>query len=821
MTSQKSLKNNVNKNDFKRSLIGSLPFPLIAFAVLFIMVTVPVFQYVTAEEFLMMKEHTEISMYLAPQSTIYYSFDFLPIGMVICGMLTALKSFYFMLSKKQVNVFLSLGVKRKTMVTNRLLSGVITLFAAVLVPILLIYITNIVSFGYHPYQTSLFLYFTALLFVCGFVGYALISSMIMVSGNAFEAVASALAATAIPILTFCTVNSVVWSYLKGYIRSSLNYEKFAYVLTPWTMAVNLHDERRENSGEYIGSLDRITPQFILKPVMRDTTPEEFKLPEYMSVDWGFIFPIVIWLVVAIALIGVTYYLFNRRKAEHANSLGKFPVSRAVLGTCASVIITYIFAECFKYDYVSLSAFFFVTISVVLVAYFLIQLILTRKPKIAFKSLKWCYVLVGVFAVCCILINTEFLGQYNKIPDKADVKSVTIEAKELCGFEHYIYPWNEGENFVESSTDESKKAVLEAYELLKNEKVVYNENGDCLTSVTLGIRDNDGKMKYRDFDIYSEETYMKYIQLVYGSDYFDAILKNYLVDDIPENTENDSTGYLQKFNWAFSDNDMIVSTDGENCEELDLIDDVDGLCKALYDDISKMTFEELFKNNKKPVGILVKGLEKEGYSICTPTYVSSVYYPINKHGVTYQMGEDKFLPDPDIRHGLIDSNVPVYDNMTNTLKFLKDNGYEIETEPLKVKEVLYADKKMSFTEAQNEFARVNKENYRGYGDYDDNIFDYNSPMFEMTFFGYDSNYNMGYFIETDATVTEYDMLQMIYKDAGQPLVSVKDSVKAQEIADKTVSQYMTLNDDGRYVYVIYEGDVMAWYYLPEANLSVIE
>ena len=68
------------------------------------------------------------------------------------------------------------------------------------------------------------------------------------------------------------------------------------------------------------------------------------------------------------------------------------------------------------------------------------------------------------------------------------------------------------------------------------------------------------------------------------------------------------------------------------------------------------------------------------------------------------------------------------------------------------------------------------------------------MFEGSFFGYDAKYNMGYFIDTSAPVTEYDMLNMIYKDAGNPLTSVKDTAKAQEIADKTVSQYIQLRGD---------------------------
>ncbi len=814
MTSQKSLKNNVNKNDFKRSLLGSLPFPLIALVLLFTMVTVPVFQYVTAEEFLMAKEHTEISMFLTEHSTFYYAFDLLPIGMVICGMLTALKSFSFMLSKKQVNVFLSLGVKRKTMVTNRLISGVISLFTAVFVPLLLIYITNIVSFGYHSYQTSLFLYFTALLFVCGLVGYSLISAMIMVSGNAFEAIASALAITAIPILIFSTAYSVMNYYLKGFIRGSFDFETFAFVLTPWTMALNLQTEISDTYGGDAYYYDIITPRKILSPLHRDVPLDEFKIPKEYNVDWGFILPIVIWLVVAVVLIGVTYYLFNRRKAEHANSLGKFPVSRAVLGTCAFTLVTYVLTEWFGYE-VNISPLFFLVTAIAVIAYFLVQLILTRKLKIAFKSLKWCFVLVGTFAVCCILINTGFLGQYNKTPDKADVKSVAIEATELSGYEHWIYPWNPGENFVESSTDESKQAVLEAFELLKNEKVDYNE--DYLTSITLGIRNNDGKVKYRNFDIYTEETYIKYIQLVYGSDYFDAILKNYLVDDIPENTEYDSTGHLKKFKWAYSDKDMIIEIDNK----LNYIEDVDGLCEALYKDLSKMTVEDLFKNNNQPVGILIRSsvdVDWPGYSV---TYANSPYYPLTDHEMAFQVADDKIIEEPDMAHGLIDSHIPVYADMTNTLTFLKDNGYELTTEPTKVKEVLYTDSKMSLYEAQKGFAKANKDDYRGWGQYDSMLPDYKTPMFRQNDFVYHSNDPIAYFIDKDAPMTEYDMLQMIYKDAGHPLTSVKDTAKAQEITDKTVSQYMTLDDDGRYVYVVYENNVMAWYYLPEANVNVLK
>jgi len=193
MTSQKSL-NNVNRNDFVRSLKESLLFPVIAFIILFFFMTAPVISYVTNEDFLMQTVHNEISVFLTDTSSFYYMFaEIVPAGMVACGMLTAAKSFYYLVSKKQVNVFLSLGVKRNTMLKNRILSAVITLFTAVFVPMLIIYITNIVNFGMSAHLTKVFLYVTTMLFVSGLIGFALASMMFMVSGNIFEAAFSILA----------------------------------------------------------------------------------------------------------------------------------------------------------------------------------------------------------------------------------------------------------------------------------------------------------------------------------------------------------------------------------------------------------------------------------------------------------------------------------------------------------------------------------------------------------------------------------------------------------------------------------------------------
>ncbi len=816
MTSQKSLKNNVNSNDFKRSLLGSILFPAVAFIVLFVFLTIPIIQYVTDKDFLMQQVHNEVSMFLAPDSTFSYMFELLPIGMIACGMLTAAKSFNYLLSKKQVNVFLSLGIKRNTMFVNRLFSGIIALFVAVSVPMFIIYITNIVNFGITAHLTKLFLYVTSLLFVAGLTGFSVASAMIMVSGNLFEVALSSISLTLIPLFTYVAGNSAMFSFLKGYIRTS-DSDVLATVLNPWEMACNLHNEyRNAYVDEIYDYSEPVVPATLLRLLERDTTPEKFKVPEYLNVDWGFILPIVIWLVVSVVLIGVTFYLFNRRKAEHANSLGKFPISRAVICTFGFVALSTIVIEYISYEINSMIIIFLLVVLATALAYFLVQLILTRKFKPAVKSFKWYAVLLSILTIYMVVIGTGIFGTYNKIPDKADVKSVSIEATEVETYGHYIYPWQPNEDFVECSTDNGKEAVLKTYELLKNEKTKFNE--DPITSITLAIRDNDGDVKYRDFDIYSEETYVKYLELVYGSDFFDTLLKNYMLEDIPANPQDDSTGHLKKYAWAYSDSDMLVNLE----DGIDYIEDIDGLLEALYKDLSVMTWEQLFKNPERPVGVLVRSYPDADYPGITPAYVDTVYEPADENGyIVYSdvVYYDEEYVEPEYEHTLLTDTIPIYAGMTNTLNFLKENGYNISEEKMKIKEVLYTDGTLSLRNAQAKFAKANKDDYKGWGDYDTYFPEFTPLSFDQTAIYLYSHDMIGYFL-TKST-NEYDLLKRIYKDAGHPLISVTDTAKAEEIADKTVSSYLTLNDEGRFVYIVYEEGPIVCYYLPEANVSVVK
>lgn len=833
MTSQKSLKNNVNLNDFKRSLLGSILFPAIALVVLLIAFTFPVISYVTSEEFLVVMEHEEVSMFVARNSLGSDLFSLFPIGMVLCGMMTAIKSFYYMLSKKQVNVFFSLGVNRKTMFINRILAGIISLFVAVLIPMLIIYIVNITTFDYAAHATQIFLYAVSMFFVSGLAGFAIGAMATMIGGNIFEVALTALSASFIPILAVTAGESILRNFLKGYVNVSSIFWWLGLV-SPYHMMSSASTETVINMYGYEETRSALTLLGLLDRGGVDA--DKYVIPDTAKVDWGFITPILVWLAISVVLIAIGYVLYKARKAEHANSFGHFAISRAINTTFVFLLMAYLINEMLWRE-ISPLAYFIILAVAGLVAYFVLQLIMTRKIKTTLKSFKWYGVLVSVTAVFLAVVVSGFFGIFNKTPDKSEIKSVSIDAYALDPYVHYLDAYDADEDFVEGTSDNAKEAIIGLFNKIKDEKVQYGE--DSFSGVTFAFRDNNNELKYRTFHIYSEELYVEYLKAVYGSDFFDEILKEYLLNDPPENKDediqyydqygnayyvdstNNSAGYLKTKPWSFISNTGVYELKEEKIQyseesvpettrvpKVEWIEDTEALCKALYNDLTKMTYEQLFERKEKPLGILAMG--------------GSDFM-----GAECMQDDTKLTPNSVMEitseYALVYDGIPVYVDMTETLAFLKDNGYVANDPQLTVKEVLYTDSPLEIGEALQKFYKANEDTYDERSGYHywiyDTIKDVTFTSGELIWYTFEATSS---FINNEQISNiDIDILKRVYKDAGHPLTSVTDTAKAEAIAEKSVSQFMTSGDNGRYVYVVYEEGPIVCYYLPEANVSVLK
>lgn len=814
MMSQKSSKNNVNFNDFKISMKAPFIYPLIALAVLLFTETFPVISYVFSKEFIMGDKKITHQIFLSPNSIFANGVHLLFVGMFFCGLLIAFELFRFLISKKQVNVFLSVGLTRARMYFNRIFAGIILLFVSSVLPIFITYLVNISQFGVTAYMTKTFLYFALSLFISGLAGFSIATIAITVSGSVLDFGLVVVAISAIPSLIVEALNSTVNLGLRGassfYINSDI---RSAFIPLSFVSPLD------GNIVQPIpGSFDCVTLNEIFGWIT-DSNFTNGKIHEGYIIDKYFVIPVIGWFIASALLLTLAVFLFKARKAENANSFGRFSVARgltsaAVFLACTDVITNIISSQ--------LIPVFLIIAGVSAVAYFIVNIIMARKLKTALKSMILYGVYLTVLGAFFVVIGTGIFGTYNKTPVKEELKGVAISANYSI---FYSNP-NESSEYISSSNPKDIDLIVNLFEESKDEKPdnPFSLKGeDYISYIDFAFEYKDGSTKYRRFKIYDEDLYVKYMKSVTESDYFDAMLENKLLGFSDKNVSKDGQYVLTNINgqynsmsyygyaipnyidkvdneiicrWHYIDNKSLVQLvdgDWDNSENVNEMIKGDELAVALYNDLSKMTFEQLYKNPSVPLGSMGTSSEPafDANLIIQPTDDEySVYYVSEEEtkGVDVFATENFFY---------------IYPEMKETIACLENMGYEFENVfDGKVKEILYTDAPVSAPEV---YVSV----YGGSS--------YKSPTFE-NFLRY--HYYYEYALQISEPMKCIDILKKSYTDAGYQLLPAS-SDKFEKIINSAVPYYFTYGDNGRYVYVVYDDGTVIAKYLPETSLAVLK
>ncbi len=802
-------------NDFRRSLLGSLLFPAIT---LFILLTC--FAYPLILDGLRLNEqyYEAIMINFVPDGSSMIV-PLVQMGMVLCGMLTAVKSLSFLMNKAKVNLFLGLCIKRKTMLMNRFVAGAITLFVPAFLPMLTIYIFNIIQFGFSPYFTEVFLYTVALFFVSGIAGFAVAALMTVLSGNVAEAFISSYALSKIVITVVNLIDKLSVEYMQGVLphrRGSVwflprNDVPWINILSPWSLAFDL------NKDHTSWVIDSLKSSYFKEFLKTGKSFYNFQPPEQLQIDFGRLFPIIVWFALSLVLMGIAVAIFNKRQVENANSLGKFKSSRLVISLYVFVASAYGIAYLLTEEIIlskqnSLVLVVMLSLITAFISYIVVNAVMLRNKKAIAKSLSVYAVFAAALVFISVAVNTELFGMYNRTPDKADVKSVSVEINTGTAnyFENNIeYRSNSYVDylpverpFTESETDSSKDDIFEICELLSKEKVLPNE--DYIVNVTVAIRDNDGDVKYRNFRIYREETFVKYLELVYNSDFFDLVLKNKLIEidyTISEDWITDDKAY--RYRWFVRDN-SFTSKYGEYDFA---VRDGNGLCEALYKDLSSMSFEQILKNSRKPVCVIIDN----PFNMREPLYADNLFTPA-EDGDVWASDDSYYLYTY-----ASDRCIPVYAEMTNTVSFLKSAGYNFDNKDVKIKEILYSDTRLSSYNAILKWVEVNTGSVEN-SELIKTVAVKPSEIFDNYIVIPISEDAASHFISEE--ITAYELLKDIHYAADAPLNSVTDENKINEIMNNVVTEYLLTGDNGRYIYVIYDDGEMLCHYIPQANISVL-
>lgn len=817
MISPRYSNDRVDANDLKRSFINILPCSVVAFLALIMFHVQPVLSYVFSESFKTEKMQKNVLFYFLDSNNVFPSF--IQIGMVLCGMLMAFSLFQFLLKKKSVNVYLSFGMTRSKLYINRLFAAVLSLFVATFIPTFLTFIINLVSFGASSALTSLFCYMFLMEFVSGLAGFALASAVMTFSGCTIEAVITAIGLSALPTFISGTIDNLS-TIVRGYVYNAgadIARRTGGNLFNIWTFALdteNLNGKATEFTSE---------KTFVLLGQL--TKKSTFKA--FQCVDMEVLAPILIWLAISIILIGIGTVFMNKRKSENSNSFGKFYLASASNGLLVYTIVLDVLASVLKYAYAdnyrsplhqNLTLILLILFGATILAFFLAELILRRNFKATLKTLPVYALAFAVTIFAFVYYGTSYFGAYNKLPDISQVKSVSMDIKDNRGIT--LQNTAISSKFLSENAEDIKTAYA-MFDMVKADK--HYKGAELEGKIGFKIVLKDGTEINRIYAVYTSDIYNKYRRTVYNTQFFKDFLKQVLVEGKATSEDDsyiDENGYqmmasnalpnTKNVEWYYVGPSYLVDNyyTSSATANLDLIEDVDGLKEAIYKDYIAMSYDDAYTNTRIPVGAISANIEqaknvntklnnKYGYYYEEGTYFS---YGYDDPEVT-QQNEDKCVKGSAIY------SFYIYPNMTNTIKFLNDNGLTPLAYTGNIKEVYYTDTNYSVSRVLNHYADGSKLDNR----YE--AFDFAQAL-KVNNYGAVAD-------GSPDTISFMDFVKNAYINAGLTLKTVSGD-KAKEIVSKAIPYYEPDHGTeikGRYIMIVYDDNTITSLYVPEGNMAV--
>ena len=369
----------------------------------------------------------------------------------------------------------------------------------------------------------------------------------------------------------------------------------------------------------------------------------------------------------------------------------------------------------------------------------------------------------------------------------------------------------------SENAEDIKTAYAMFDMVKSDK--HYKGAELEGKIGFKIVLKDGTEINRIYAVYTSDIYNKYRRTVYDTQFFKDFLKQVLVEGKATSEDDsyiDENGYqtmasnalpnMKNVEWFYVGPSYLVDNYYTNSAtaNLDLIEDVDGLKKAIYKDYIAMSYDDAYTNTRIPVGAISSNIEQAKNVNTKLTNKYGYYY---EEGTYYsdleatQQKEDKCVK------GSALYSFYIYPNMTNTIKFLNDNGLTPLAYTGNIKEVYYADTNYSVNRVLSHYADGSKLDNR----------------YEAFDFSLALNVD-NYGAVTDGapdTISFMDFVKNAYINAGLTLKTVSGD-KAKEIVSKAVPYYEPDHGTeikGRYIMIVYDDNTITSLYVPEGNTAV--
>ncbi|MCH5321422.1 MAG: hypothetical protein J1E36_06635 [Eubacterium sp.] len=604
------------------------------------------------------------------------------------GVLFALFSFSYITKKRNVNVYFSLSIDRRTMFKNRTLTSVLMMGAALLLPIIADIIMNIHFFQNAGYVIKYGLLLFAECYVYALAGFSLMLIGISYCTTIVESIFFTGAVAAAPTAAVFFVHYLCAEFLRGY-----NYDDsfMGYYYSSFTQPSLLHQTSIINPlilGKAYGANYTVSDNLISFGfhITKNSSFSDYyygyseqlnNYTGYENAPFNYILPVIVWAALSVCFIFIARQVFIKIKAEDAGVHGTRPIATNFF---AVEFIMLLFA-----GYISIYASSVTTTSQALIFaigavamfiwYFIILAICKRTIKRKVKELIVPLTTIGITLIFSIILMNGGFGFSTYVPDPENVSKAIITATDtdFSSGEFFSSPDSEfyGDIFSSSYRD-NVIAVFTDEEDLKalteiNAKLAQTTDNMTGNSVCVYYELKNGKTVSRYYDttdydaqysvlsLRDSKAAHDYLTYLLTGDSKEQPLTNLLKDSsinvhsvlTYDNSESSLPEVFQKGNiWVIDSDNMMTYESIKNTPEFR---------EALLKDLLSQTYEQRFKPAEQSVGGIL---------------FSRDYYTDD---YDYDDYDDFDYYEDDYDFSYYESGYYIYPSMTNTINYLKSTG----------------------------------------------------------------------------------------------------------------------------------------------------
>ncbi|MBQ2903799.1 MAG: hypothetical protein IJE48_05310 [Clostridia bacterium] len=633
--------------------------------------------------------------------------------LIAASVVLAISIFRYMFSKKSVNVYYSLGMKRGEMFLSKYLAGAFLLTVSVVIPMLADVIGNITIFGSSKELWISAIYMTVCVVQMMLYAYSVTVLVCCCVGTILEAGFFGLVFIASPIIAEYLVSVLFKTVLYGSpYGGGFDYSTMIYGQGHYRPPVSF--TALQNNILFFAS-GRFSKYHELQRGIEEV-PYNFKNPQLL--------PVLVMLAVIVAVAFASYVFYKKRKNEIAGFLGSNPVITGIgIFTISAFLFAFISRHIVYLDHSNRYLAFLLAFGMIFVVYTVIQIISLRSIKLFFKKFRFITVHFALMAALIAVFVTGLFGYSTRIPDKSEIEKIAVST----GTGDIFYNNASSYSTVHSFVDSYYQGITVDAGVKAEQNTLYLIDGyDSPEEVEhiLDIHRRLIEMKDDDFSpearrkSFGERKVLSATRIIYTLKDGSTFDRLYTCSDDETNrllsqltrTENYKKGAAEELSWYFGFKEVTFEND-EYSEYGYLLGDYEISVPA--DEILVSIASPNYSSLKTAPSLNTKESFRELYDALASDILSGRlpldfntdspvkgYIQLSSYNESYfdkpkEMTESWHTNNVIISIGDANIVIPVYESMTDTLAVIEKHGctslFENAKEPVAVETWKYGEK----------------------------------------------------------------------------------------------------------------------------------